>query len=471
MHKTGITSRITIIIILVAILSAGLTGILAYAITKQQFSRYVDLGTSSMGESIALEVSSYYDANGDFNGLQQYLQSRTYFPEDRKGPGGLPEHRPFWRDEVLVLDHDHRVAASSRSELLGSYLSLNREEFTVFPVLSESQEIAWVYIFNPLKRGVISMENQFLDSIASQTANAILITIALALIIGVVLARGITRPINSLSQAIHNLARGDLESRVELKGDREFIQLSEDFNYMAQQLYEHEQSRNSLVANIAHELRTPLSILRGQLEALQTGSMDLTDQVKSSLVDEIIRLTRLVKELETVGLAESGALRLNIQRISTAEVLERILPLRLVMEEEGIEFKVEMDEPGWIHADINRLTQILINLLSNAMQHTSRENGVIAFKINRSGEQIQFSVADNGPGIPERDLPYIFDRFYRTDEARSRREGGSGLGLAIARSYVRAHGGTIWVQSEEGKGSEFYFTLPYNQADLKSEDN
>ncbi len=462
MNKTGITSRITIVIILVAVLSAGLTGLLAYIITKQQFSLYIDRGTASMGERLSAEVSSYYEHHGSLAGLQQYMQSLSYFREDRKASGGFGDRRPYWADEVFIMDEARRVAASSRGELVGSMLALNEEDFTIFPVKTGVNTVAEVYIFNPLKRGVISMENQFLNSIARQTTNAIIITIALALIIGVLLARRITRPISELSIAIHNLARGDLESRVELTGDREFVQLSEDFNYMAQQLYEHEQSRNSLVANIAHELRTPLSILRGQLEALQTGSMELTDQVKASLVDEIIRLTRLVKELETVGLAESGALRLNIENIRTAEVLERLLPLRLVMEEEGIEFQMDMEEDGWIQADINRLTQILINLLSNAMQHTSRENGIISFSISRRGDYMHLTVGDNGPGIPEKDLPYIFDRFYRTDQARSRKEGGSGLGLAIAKSYVRAHGGVIWAESEEGVGSVFHFTLPCN---------
>ncbi|KUG02535.1 hypothetical protein ASZ90_020167 [hydrocarbon metagenome] len=460
MNKTGITSRITVVIILVAVLSAGLTGLLAYIITKQQFSRYIDLGTASMGQRFSEEVSDYYELHGSLIGLQQYMQSLSYFHEDRKATGGFGDRKPYWADEVVIMDETRKVAASSRGELVGSILTLNEEDFTVFPVRSGGNTVAGVYIFNPLKRGVISMENQFLNSIASQTTNAILITIALALIIGVLLARRITRPISELSAAIHNLARGDLESRAELTGDREFIQLAEDFNYMAQQLYEHEQSRNSLVANIAHELRTPLSILRGRLEALQTGSIELTDQVKASLVDEIIRLTRLVKELETVGLAESGALRLNIENIKTAEVLETLLPLRLVMEEEGIQFKVDMEEDGWVQADINRLTQVLINLLSNAMRHIPRENGIISFRISRKGEHMHFSVEDNGPGIPEKDLPYIFDRFYRTDEARNREEGGSGLGLAIAKSYVRAHGGNIWAESEEGEGSVFHFTLP-----------
>lgn len=460
MNRIGITSRITLVIILVAFLSAGLTGFLAYAISKQQFSRYIDQGTASLGERFTEEVKAYYVNNGDLKGLQEYMRSLSYFHEDRMRPGGFGERRPYWDVEVMIVDSEQRVVASNRSQWVGASLILRHEQFNIFPIEIEGQKIAEVYIFNPLKRGVISMENQFLDSIASQTTNAILITIALALFIGIMLARRITRPIAYLSAAIHNLARGDLESRVEPEGDREFVQLSEDFNFMAQRLYEHEQSRNSLVANIAHELRTPLTILRGQLEALQTGSVELTEQVKSSLVDEIIRLTRLVKELETVGLAESGALRLNMENITAAEVVERLLPLRLVMEEEGIQFQVEVDEEAGIQADINRLTQVLINLLSNAMQHIPRENGLISFKISRNQEGIKFQVGDNGPGIAEKDQPYIFDRFYRTDEARSRQAGGSGLGLAIAKSYVRAHGGVIWVESEEGRGSTFYFTLP-----------
>lgn len=462
MNRTGITSRVTIVIILVAVLSASLTGLFAYYITKQQFNLYIDQGTSSLGERMVIQVQSYYLSNGNLNGLQQSMENMSFFRIDRKPPLGIKEHRPYWADDIIITDRNGIVYASSSEETLGMRVIVNEKDYNAFPVSADNEKVAVVYLFNPLRQGVISMENQFLNSIASQTTNAILITITLALVIGILLARRITRPISELSTAIHNLAGGNLDTRVQLAGDREFVQLSEDFNYMAQRLWEHEQSRNSLVANIAHELRTPLSILRGQLEAVQTGSMQLTDNVKSSLVDEIIRLTRLVKELETVGLAESGALRLNIENIKLADVLERLLPLRLAMEEEGIEFQVDVPEPeACVQADINRLTQILINLFSNAMKHTPGERGLIRLSIHQKENEVQFSVKDNGSGIKEADMPYIFDRFYRTDEARSREEGGSGLGLAIARSYVRAHGGNIWAESEEGKGSELSFTLPH----------
>lgn len=461
MNRTGITSRVTIVIILVAVLSAGLTGLSAYLISKQQFNIYINQGTASLGERMAAEVESYYLSKGSLTGLQYKMESLSYFRMAHKPPIGGGQHRPYWADDVIITDPNGTVYASSSYETLGMHVIVSEKEYNAYPVLAENEEVAVVYLFNPLRQGVMSMENQFLDSIASQTTNAMLITITLALIIGILLARRITRPISDLSTAIHNLARGNLDTRVQLAGDREFIQLSEDFNYMAQKLWEHEQSRNSLVANIAHELRTPLSILRGQLEAVQTGSMQLTEDMKSSLVDEIIRLTRLVKELETVGLAESGALRLNIESIKLSEVLERLLPLRLAMEDEGIEFQVDIPEPeACIKADINRLTQILINLFSNAMKHTPAQGGVIKLSIDQGENETQFSVKDNGCGIKEEDLPYIFDRFYRTDEARTREEGGSGLGLAIARSYVRAHGGSIWAESEEGKGSQLYFTLP-----------
>ncbi len=468
MKKIGITSRITIVIILLAVLSASLTGLLAYFMTKHQFRMYVDQGTISMGERYVEEVSRYYIKNGSLDGLQSYMEDISYFHMDRKEFGGGGEHKPYWADEVIIIDQDNIVASSSGGLLNGTTNSINGEDYTVFDVINNNQTIAKIYIFNPFMHGVSSMENQFLNNIGSQTTNAIVITIALALFIGTLLARRITRPISELSTAIHKLTLGNLETRVQPVGDREFVQLAEDFNCMAEKLHEHEQSRNSLVTNIAHELRTPLSILRGQLEAIQTGSKELTDQIKASLVDEIIRLTRLVKELETVGLAESGALKLTIERIQVSEILERILPLRLVMEEEGIEFQTNLfDQDLYIDVDVNRLTQILINLLSNAMHHISGEGGIIKLNLDKIPDFVQVSVADNGPGIPEKDLPHIFDRFYRIDEARSREEGGSGLGLAIAKSYVRSHGGNIWCESEAGNGSTFHFTLPYKNNDDK----
>jgi len=394
--------------------------------------------------------------------LTSVVNEREFFREGRPLKHGPLFHGFEPGRRIIVTDMDGIIVADSSNLILGQEIGELSKDMTGFSLTVEGKQVGTLYIFDPLKKGVASLENEFINKISQQISNSIIIVASLALLLGTLLARRITKPISALSTGIHEVAKGNLEVRLEPQGDKEFALLARDFNHMAEQLYKHEQSRNLLVSNIAHELRTPLSILRGQLEAVQSGTLEMNKEIGSSLVDEVIRLTRLVKDLESISLAEAGALKLNIETIEIEKITNRLLPLSLAMEEEGIDFQVEV-EPclTQVKADINRLTQVLINLLTNALRHVG-ENGKIKLRIKRSEDEraVLFAVDDNGPGIAEEDIKHIFERFYRVDESRSRREGGMGLGLAIAKSYVEAHGGKIWVESQKGKGSTFYFSIP-----------
>mgnify|MGYP000924753493 CR=1 FL=1 len=466
-NRTGITSRITIVIILVAVISAGSSGLIAYYISKNQFAAYVDRFGFNMGSRYAGLVLDYYDQYGTLEGLQNVVfsgrhpmngQGRMGQGMNRSGPGMMLSTMR----RVIITDNTGRILADSELNGSGSSNSFSKEDYTKYPVVyKDKRTIAIIYVFSPLKGGISSLENNYLADIRAKMADSIAVFALLALLVGLLLARRMTQPINALSSAIHEVARGNLGVRVEYHGDREFTQLAGEFNQMVMQLNEHEQNRNALMVNIAHELRTPLSIIRGNLEGLQAGSLVLNDEMKSALVDEIIRLTRLVKDLETVGLAEVGALKINLELIRVEEILDSIMPLRLAMEEKGICFVNEVDNNFQvIRADRQRLTQILINLLTNAMRHTPPREAVIKLNISIRPDAVVFMIQDNGAGISPEHLPYIFERFYRVDEDRSRDAGGTGLGLAIARSYVEAHGGRIWVESRPGEGASFYFTLP-----------
>lgn len=429
-------------------------------ISRNQFARYVDRNGVNLVQRYSSMVENYYADYGNLDGLQAWMTlnrpGRMRGPMAGAPPGGMPMGR-----RVIITDKAGVAVADSEGALTGSSYTPDKNSYSAYPVQYDEKEIATIYIFSPLRHGMVSLENSYLSEIRTNIANSITLIALLALLIGLLLARRITRPINALSSAIHEVARGNLGVRVDYQGNREFMELAGDFNRMAQELYNHEQNRNSLFANIAHELRTPLSIMRGNLEAVQSGNLEMSEEIKSSLVDEIIRLTRLVRDLEAIGLAEAGALKLNLETINPEDIIDAILPLRLSMEEEGVDFKVSV-EPGLtsITADRYRLTQILINLLTNAMRHVPSSGAIIELRLRQLERQTLFSLQDNGPGIAAEDIPHLFERFYRVDESRTRDSGGTGLGLAIARSYVEAHGGRIWVESHPGKGSIFSFTLP-----------
>jgi len=461
-NKTGLISRITLIIILVAVLSAASSGLIAYTISRNQFAQYVDRFSLNTVQRYSRQVENYYLSYGKLDGFQDWMA----LGRSGRGPGhmmGNPAGRMMVDRRILVTNPAGIVVADSEELLIGTRLPADNDTYSSYPVRVNGKQIATIQVFSPLKRGLASLENRYLSEIQNRMAQSITLLALAALLVGLLLAKRITRPINTLSSAIHEVARGNLGVRVDYQGDREFMELAEDFNRMAEELYSHEQNRNTLFANIAHELRTPLSIIRGNLEAIQSGNLEMSDEIKSGLVDEIIRLTRLVKDLETMGQAEAGALRLNREFIIPEDIAEALLPLRLSMEEAGIDFRFSL-EPGArpFSADRHRLLQILINLLTNAMRLVPENGGKIELSLRTIPQGVEFQLQDNGPGIAAEDIPHLFERFYRADESRSREYGGTGPGLAIARSYVEAHGGHIWVESQPGKGAAFYFTLPQN---------
>ncbi|MDD3889700.1 MAG: ATP-binding protein [Syntrophomonadaceae bacterium] len=458
MGKGGLTRRVTAIIILVAVISAAFSGLTMLYISKKQFSSYLDRSSQVLAQKYAPNIENYYQEYGTLEGLQSFIMDTgvagNNFRHGRRFQAVQMGRR------IIIADKESIIVADSADLLTGQKMELLRKNLLAYPLFSGGNQIGTLYVSSPLQAGIVSLENDFLTNINKNISISIIIVAFLAFLLGLFLSRSITRPMADLSSAIHEVARGNLGTRLEPRGEREFVSLATDFNTMARQLMEHEESRVRLISNIAHELRTPLSIIRGQLEAIQSGKLEINEEISSTLVDETIRLTRLVSDLETIGLAESGVLKLNKTVIKINDLVERLLPLRLTMEEDNIKFQVQIEDGlQEVKADFNRLTQVLINLLTNAMHHTP-SGGEVILTIKRQENRIAFSIADNGSGISDKDLPNIFERFYRIDESRNRKSGGTGLGLAIARRYVEAHKGQIWVESSVGQGTTFYFTLP-----------
>lgn len=467
MLRSSLTGRITIIIILVAVLATSVSGMMTLYISKKQFASYIDSGNQALIQEYSNQITAYYNENGSLQGIQELMPGTSGMGRGMGmgyGNGKNNMHMGAQGRRIMLTDRSGTIVADSYTLSLGEKLSGQGDRSNSASLISKTgEEIGTLFISSPLQTGVSSLENAFLSSISRQIYWSILAVLLLALMVGWLLARRISGPLAELSAGIHDLARGNLGVRVEPKGDKELYSLGCDFNLMADKLSQNEVNRTNMMASIAHELRTPLSILRGQLEAIQSGRLQPGEETSSSLVDEVIRLSRLVKDLENLGLAEAGALELKWDLFRPAELLDLIAPLRLAMEADMINFEVDIEpQIDYIKADSQRLTQILINLLSNAMRHVER-GGKVGLKLRKSGTGILFMVKDNGPGIASEDREKVFERFYRVDASRSRQAGGTGLGLAIARGYVEAHGGKIWVESEPGQGSEFFFTLPQDR--------
>jgi signal transduction histidine kinase len=274
----------------------------------------------------------------------------------------------------------------------------------------------------------------------------------------------IATPLADVMSAADAVAEGDLSVRIPARGPHEFGRLARSFNRMVAELERSDQQRRNLTADVAHELRTPLHIIQGNLEGVLDGVYQSTTDHIGATLEETRLLTRLVEDLRTLSLAEAGQLVLVQERVDVAELLADVgTSFSGQAEAAGIDLRVEIvggPSDLTITGDAGRLDQVLSNLMANAVRYT-HSGGNITLRAEPLNDGIRIIVRDTGEGIPAEDVPYVFDRFWRGDRSRSRAGGtGSGLGLAIARQLVQAHGGWIEIESELGEGTTFTIELP-----------
>ena len=289
---------------------------------------------------------------------------------------------------------------------------------------------------------------------------------AAGIILIFLVSQRILAPVQTLGAAARRLGQGDLAQRVPARGPAEIRQLGNTFNAMAENLQAAERQRRNLTADVAHELRTPLSNIQGYLDAVHDGLLEPDQATIGTLRQQTSHLVALVEDLRLLAMAEAGSLVLNIQPNSIGDLLaESLEAFRPRAEVKEIQLSLALQDglPS-VSMDRTRISQVTGNLLENAIINTP-EGGSIALSAalagaDLAGNEVQVTVADSGPGIASEDLPRIFDRFYRVDPSRARATGGAGLGLTIARHLVESHGGAIWVESNEGEGARFSFTLP-----------
>ena len=289
--------------------------------------------------------------------------------------------------------------------------------------------------------------------------------------LGWLLSSGIIHPLKALSKAAECISQGDFNARVTVKTQDALGKLADSFNHMAEKLQRSKEAeklameaRKEMIINVSHDLRTPLSAIRGYVEGLQDGIVSEPQKVKRYLEvlhSKAIYLERLINDLFWLAKLEAGQLEMNYVQVGATNFLNELsAKFAGDFHAAGIFFssQIAADLPE-IKVDKGRIEQVLNNLVANALSYTSAE-GKVTLEVRLKGAEILVSLTDNGAGIEPADLPYIFDRFYRGDKARSSVKGGTGLGLSIARQIIEAHGGHIWVESTPGEGSSFTFTLP-----------
>ncbi|MBU1050768.1 HAMP domain-containing protein [Candidatus Bipolaricaulota bacterium] len=330
------------------------------------------------------------------------------------------------------------------------------ERGTSFP--ADGQQ--WIYLPTRFLVG-LELEEGYLQRSRRSMMWAGLTAGVAAMLLSYLLIRQLTGPLRKLDRASRQVAAGKFDERVDILSSDEIGRLAGSFNEMAASLETAEQVKKRLIADISHELRTPITAVRSALESLRDGLMEPTQATLSALHDKILLTTRLVQDLHQLALADSGQLSMQPRPCSVEAILDTILEtIGVQMEDEGILLRrdIAQDLPS-VEVDAQRIEQVLLNLLANAIRHTPL-GGSILVRAEQVDDSVQVSICDSGPGLSETDLERVFDRFYRADEARTGDDTGAGLGLSIAKALIEAHGGRIWAENAPHAGACFSFTLP-----------
>ena len=419
-----------------------------------------------VSQRLAVEVEYYEEISEQYRTDQ--ILSRLYAHYWRQRWEGVqPEVEQtasISGTHIILAAVNGTVIADSQGTLLGQYydpdspgrnltLPWSTELLAKVYIISDPEADPYVAPFRRLSESI----NRFLLLGGA-------VAIVIALILTFVLSRRMSSPIGVLAKAARRLGGGDLSQRVQFQGKGEVGVLAQAFNSMAADLEYAEQLRRNLVADVAHELRTPLSNIQGYLEAIRDRVMKPNATNIRSLNEETALLSRLVDELQELSLAEAGELKLIYHAEDIAKLIKQAVNSwqpQVAAKEISLSLNLPDNLP-LVNIDGQRVNEVLYNLLENAVVHT-HSGGTINVAVTRQGDWVEVCVSDTGEGIPAEDLPNIFERFYRVDRSRARATGGSGLGLTIAKRWVEAHGGEISVQSDLGKGSRFSFTLPISE--------
>jgi len=419
-----------------------------------------------VSERIATEMKDYATISAQYRSLQ--IRSQLYFHYLDKGSWEdvqpVVEALGVSGTRIILVAVNGTVVGDSKRELLGAnYTDSSNDPLEMSLVKGGVKEVlGHAYITSdPATEPYVTPFLRLSSSINRSLLLGGSLAIGIALLLTFILSRRMTSPIGALARAARRLGHGDLSERVRLQGEGEVAALAEAFNSMAADLEYAEQLRRNMVADVAHELRTPLSNIRGYLEAIHDGMIKPDAAAIRSLNEETALLSRLVNELQELSLAEAGELKLVYQAEDITDLVKQaVTPWQPQLTAGEISLSLELpDNLPLVTIDWQRVNEVLHNLLKNAVAHTPK-GGAINVAAGAKGKWVEVSVSDTGEGIPAEDLPHIFERFYRVDKSRARATGGSGLGLTIAKRLIEAHGGTIAVQSKLGEGSRFSFTLP-----------
>lgn len=456
--KTKVSSTISVIILL----TVGMISILSNYFINEKFADYItrqmDLKAQIISSSLSQQYMSstnkwdleYIHTIGMFSLYEGYLL-KVYDDQDRI----------LWDAQAHDMSLCIQIMDDISERMRIKYPQIEGEiTSTNYPLSQAGQTIGTVSISYYGPYFLNENDFQFIDSLNKILFGIGSVAFIISIMIGHMLAKRLSSPILKTVEATKEITDGNYNVRLEEEtGTKELDLLINSINHLAGSLEKMEKLRKQLTEDVAHELRTPITILQSYIEAIIEGVWEPSTERLQSCYDETIRIGKLVSDLEKLAKVESDNIRLDKVELNLYQLIDQVIN-SMDKEITNKKLKVNLHGPKIaITADQDRFRQVIVNLLSNAIKY-STEEGNIDFKIIDDKDIAGFRIIDDGIGIPANELPFIFERFYRADKSRNRLTGGAGIGLTIVKSIVEAHGGKIKVESKLGEGSSFLVELP-----------
>jgi signal transduction histidine kinase len=456
------------------ILTLLILGLVIRTDTETTIASFSQSGGFYGADRVITQYAQYYAENGSWDGITINVAAEN--PSEGwdgtgsgrgKGGGGGGSRQDgsgsamgFSNQDQFSLTNLDGVVLLSTSLTIGDTLSEDVLE-NGFEILVENEVVGYLFP----EANLLDLSDVISEKLSTSLSDSLLPTAliagAAAIVLSIILAAFLMNPIRQLTKAANRVASGDLSQRVPVSGRDEISQLAESFNQMADSLENAQSSRQAMTADIAHELRTPLSIQRANLEAFQDGIYPLTLENLDPIIQQNNMLTKLVEDLRTLALADAGGLQLEQVSTDLNGLIDRICEdFQARYNEAGIVLSSKTDPLcPTCQIDPSRMSQVFYNLLHNSLRHTP-EGGRVEITSTCAGGSVTINIRDTGEGIPEDDLPHLFDRFYRSGQSRARHKGGSGLGLTIAQQIVHAHQGRLTAANHPEGGAIFTIQLP-----------
>nr|WP_190317043.1 ATP-binding protein [Thermoanaerobacterium thermosaccharolyticum] len=449
MLRNNIRTKTAISFISIALLSIVVFSITVNILIINNFGIYLKQSSDNEFNNIASSIAEVYKETGDWNETGNRIAHNLMM----SGYG----------IKVRDLKGNTVIKISSMFTMMGIENSRKTTTKTL-PIMVNGRKAAYVDITYSGTMPMNKLDYKFLYDMNKYIAIITIVTIIIVLIISIYISKYLTKPILNIAHVASKLENGNYDVRVkEIPREEELLTLTAAINHLGASLKNQGMLRAQMTQNIAHELRTPLSTLKSHLEAIIDGVWEPSKERMVSLYEEVVRLSNLINDIELLNKIEIDNLKINKVRFNLSDLIKSLLiNYESIFTNKNQHLEKNIEDGISIFADKDKISEVVINLLANANKYTG-EGGNIKVKLYKEGKYAVLSVSDDGIGIPKEDLPFIYERFYRSEKSRNREYGGSGLGLSITKAIIKAHNGMINAESILNEGTKFTVKLPLDQ--------